>query len=126
MLATGRSRSHSQGPTSVSSKSLMSMTRSRSGEAYRPKFDACASPQIHAVTPEVGSLRGRRPSARRCRAGTRTATLPSGPLAARSGHRVHQRVTVAGLNYGGATTMLAIYSNMFEGGSRVCSASRPA
>ncbi len=46
--------SHSQGPGSVSSKSLQSKTSWRSGEAKTPKFDRWASPQIWAVRPEVG------------------------------------------------------------------------
>ena len=44
MLAASRLTSHSQGPGSVSSKSLASKTRRRSGEAKSPKFAQCASP----------------------------------------------------------------------------------
>ena len=39
MLAASRLTSHSQGPGSVSSKSLASNTRRRSGDANRPKFE---------------------------------------------------------------------------------------
>ena len=39
MLAASRLTSHSQGPGSVSSKSLASNTRRRSGEANRPKLE---------------------------------------------------------------------------------------
>ncbi len=45
MLTARRFTSHSQGPGSVSSKSLTSNTSRRSGEANTPKFDRCASPQ---------------------------------------------------------------------------------
>ena len=53
-LAASRLRSHSHGPGSVSSKSLMSNRRSRSGEANRPKFDRWASPQAWTVRPLTG------------------------------------------------------------------------
>ena len=43
-LADRRFRSHSHGPGVVSSKSLMSKTRIRSGEPNVPKFERCASP----------------------------------------------------------------------------------
>ena len=45
MLAASRLRSHSNGPGSVSSKSLMLKTSRRSGAAKMPKFERCASPQ---------------------------------------------------------------------------------
>jgi hypothetical protein len=48
MLAARRLTSHSQGPGSVSSKSLRSKTSRRSGDAKSPKFDRCASP--HSCT----------------------------------------------------------------------------
>ena len=44
MLAASRLTSHSQGPGSVSSKSLASNTSRRSGEAKMPKLERCASP----------------------------------------------------------------------------------
>jgi hypothetical protein len=44
-LAASRLTSHSHGPGRVSSKSLTSITRRRSGAAKTPKFDRCASPQ---------------------------------------------------------------------------------
>ena len=44
-LVARRFTSHSQGPTDVSSKSLTSNTRRRSGDPYIPKFDRWASPQ---------------------------------------------------------------------------------
>jgi hypothetical protein len=43
-LAAMRFTSYSNGPGSVSSKSFRSKTSSRSGDAYTPKFDRCASP----------------------------------------------------------------------------------
>ena len=54
MLAAKRLTSHSHGPGRVSSKSLMSNTRRRSGDANTPKFDRCASPQHCTVSPERG------------------------------------------------------------------------
>ena len=48
-LAASRLTSHSHGPGSVSSKSLMSNISCRSGEANTPKFDRWASPQIWDV-----------------------------------------------------------------------------
>ena len=54
MLAASRLTSHSHGPGSVSSKSLMSNTSRRSGEAKTPKFDRCASPQHWTCSPERG------------------------------------------------------------------------
>ena len=45
MLTASRLTSHSHGPGSVSSKSLTSNIKRRSGEANTPKFDRCASPQ---------------------------------------------------------------------------------
>ena len=57
-LAAIRFTSYSNGPGSVSSKSLRSNTNARSGEANIPKFDRCASPQSWTVRPAVGvSLR---------------------------------------------------------------------
>ncbi len=53
-LAARRFTSHSQGPGSVSSKSLMSKIIRRSGVAKSPKFDRWASPQSCTVTPETG------------------------------------------------------------------------
>ena len=53
-LAASRFTSHSHGPGSVSSKSLMSNTIRRSGDANTPKFDRCASPQHCTRSPEVG------------------------------------------------------------------------
>ena len=47
-LAANRLRSHSNGPGMVSSKSLTSKIRSRSGEANPPKLDRWASP--HSCT----------------------------------------------------------------------------
>ena len=44
-LAASRFTSHSNGPGSVSSKSLMLKTRLRSGAAKMPKLERCASPQ---------------------------------------------------------------------------------
>ncbi len=70
-LAASRMRSHSQAPGKVSSKSLMSNSRSRSGEANRPKFDRCASPHAWTVMPLSGSRgqvrrhRQRRPAVER-------------------------------------------------------------
>ena len=54
MLAASRFTSHSQGPGSVSSKSLQSKTSWRSGEPNTPKLERWASPQIWAVRPERG------------------------------------------------------------------------
>ena len=53
-LAARRLTSHSHGPGSVSSKSLMSKTSRRSGDWKRPKFMRWASPQSWAVRPESG------------------------------------------------------------------------
>ncbi len=53
-LAESRLTSHSQGPGSVSSKSLMSNINCRSGEASSRKFSRCASPHSWAVSPERG------------------------------------------------------------------------
>ncbi len=53
-LAARRFTSHSQGPGSVSSKSLMSKIRRRSGEPNTPKLDRWASPQHCTVMPESG------------------------------------------------------------------------
>ena len=53
-LTASRLRSHSHGPGSVSSKSLMSKTSRRSAEEKKPKFMRCASPQSCAVKPETG------------------------------------------------------------------------
>ena len=57
-LAARRSTSYSNGPGSVSSKSLRSKRSSRSGDANAPKFERCASPQSCTVSPARGvSLR---------------------------------------------------------------------
>ena len=53
-LAARRFTSHSQGPGSVSSKSLISRISSRSGEAKPPKFARCASPHNWAYNPVLG------------------------------------------------------------------------
>ena len=53
-LAASRLTSHSHGPGSVSSKSLMSNSIRRSGEPNRPKFDRWASPHSCTVTPDRG------------------------------------------------------------------------
>jgi hypothetical protein len=53
-LVAIRFTSYSNGPGSVSSKSLRSNTNARSGEANTPKFDRCASPQSWTVSPAVG------------------------------------------------------------------------
>ena len=54
-LAANRFTSYSKGPVSVSSKSLMSKTRSRSGEANSPKLDRWASPHSWVVMPLTGT-----------------------------------------------------------------------
>ena len=54
MLAASRLTSHSNGPGRVSSKSLTSKTRLRSGEANAPKFDKWASPHICTRSPAAG------------------------------------------------------------------------
>ncbi len=53
-LAASRLTSYSTGPGRVSSKSLRSNINRRSGEAYPPKFDRCASPHSCASSPAVG------------------------------------------------------------------------
>ena len=53
-LADMRFTSYSKGPGSVSSKSLRSNSNVRSGEAYTPKFDRCASPQHWTSNPALG------------------------------------------------------------------------
>ena len=53
-LAASRLTSHSNGPGRVSSKSLTSKTRRRSGDANAPKFDRCASPHSCTRSPEAG------------------------------------------------------------------------
>ena len=53
-LAASRFTSYSKGPGSVSSKSLMSKTSDRSGEAKTPKLDRCASPHSYTARPAVG------------------------------------------------------------------------
>ena len=55
-LAASRATSHSNGPGSVSSKSLMSNSSWRSGEANTPKLDRWASPQSWTFSPEVATL----------------------------------------------------------------------
>ena len=54
-LATSRLMSHSNGPASVSSKSLTSNTSERSAEAKPPKFAKWASPQSCTFNPECGA-----------------------------------------------------------------------
>ena len=56
-LAARRLTSHSQGPGSVSSKSLMSNTMWRSAEAKPPKFERWASPHSCMLRPETGRIR---------------------------------------------------------------------
>ena len=51
-LAARRLTSHSQGPGRVSSKSLTSNTRLRSGAAKTPKFERWASPQSCTWSPD--------------------------------------------------------------------------
>ena len=53
-LAHRRLTSHSHGPGSVSSKSLMSKTRLRSGVANLPKLVTCASPHACTRRPVTG------------------------------------------------------------------------
>ena len=53
-LVASRFTSHSHGPGSVSSKSLMENTSLRSGDSYPPKLATCASPQHWTTMPEVG------------------------------------------------------------------------
>ena len=55
-LAARRLTSHSQGPGRVSSKSLTSNTRRRSGAAKTPKFERWASPQSLHLEPRLRSL----------------------------------------------------------------------
>ncbi len=50
-----RFTSHSNGPCRVSSKSLMSKTRRRSGEASSRKFSGWASPQSCTRSPVSGN-----------------------------------------------------------------------
>lgn len=59
--AARRLTSHSNGPGRVSSKSLMSKTRRRSGEASSLKFSGWASPQSCTCSPVFG--RGARSAA---------------------------------------------------------------
>ena len=60
-LAASRFTSHSHGPGSVSSKSLMSNSSCRSGEPNTPKFDRCASPHSCTLIPDRAWRRGRPP-----------------------------------------------------------------
>jgi hypothetical protein len=53
-LVSRRFTSHSHGPGNVSSKSLRSKTRWRSGVPKRPKFSRWASPQAWTSMPVVG------------------------------------------------------------------------
>ena len=53
-LAAIRFTSHSNGPGSVSSKSLRSNTSLRSGEPNTPKFDRWASPHSWTLRPATG------------------------------------------------------------------------
>src|SRR4051812_9851471 len=55
-LAARRLTSHSNGPGSVSSKSLISNARARSGDPYVPKLARWASPQSCTVRPVVGMV----------------------------------------------------------------------
>ena len=55
-LAASRFTSHSNGPGSVSSKSLRLKTILRSGAAKPPKFDRWASPQSWVCSPVRGPL----------------------------------------------------------------------
>ena len=55
-LAAKRLTSHSHGPGKVSSKSLMSKTRLRSGVANFPKFETCASPHAWTRRPVCGDV----------------------------------------------------------------------
>ena len=70
-LAASRLTSHSNGPGSVSSKSLRSKTSRRSGEANAPKLARCASPHSCTRSPaagvrgQVGRHRQRRPPVER-------------------------------------------------------------
>ena len=72
-LAASRLTSHSNGPGWVSSKSLMSKTSRRSGEAKTPKLLMCASPHSCTFRPESASGPGRQPSSAPRRGRTRTA-----------------------------------------------------
>ena len=53
-LAAIRFTSYSNGPGRVSSKSFRSNRSCRSGDAYPPKFDRCASPHNCTSSPAVG------------------------------------------------------------------------
>ncbi len=55
MLAESRLTSHSQGPGSVSSKSLRSNASRRSGVPKTPKFERCASPHNCTCSPVRGT-----------------------------------------------------------------------
>ena len=55
-LATRRLTSHSNGPGSVSSKSLTSNTSRRSGDPNAPKLDRCASPHSWTRNPGEGTV----------------------------------------------------------------------
>jgi hypothetical protein len=90
-VAASRLTSHSNGPGSVSSKSLMSNTNRRSGDAYAPKLDKCASPHSWVCRPGVGVVS--RSAARHC--GQPTGQLPTSccslvPVAMNSGQDAHQ------------------------------------
>ena len=56
-LAASRFTSHSHGAGRVSSKSLTSKVRRRSGVAYAPKFRRCASPHACTLMPVCGRPR---------------------------------------------------------------------
>src|SRR5215471_11453579 len=55
-LAARRLRSHSQGPTYTSSKSLIEKTRLRSADAYTPKLLTCISPHAATGMPDTGRV----------------------------------------------------------------------
>src|SRR5277367_1931242 len=55
-LAPRRLMSDSQGPGKVSSKSLISKTRVRSGVAKTPKFERWQSPQACTLIPDTGEF----------------------------------------------------------------------
>ena len=76
-LAASRLTSHSQGPGSVSSKSLASKTSARSGEAKSPKLLRWASPLAWTTMPVRGWSRGRTPSQPGSRGSRRTPIQPS-------------------------------------------------
>ena len=110
-LAARRLRSHSQGPGSVSSKSLSENTRSRSGEAKPPKFERWASPQAWTRRPDTGVV---------ARSAAMTATAPrknvNGDVAMRWSRMVHSS----------GTRVVAWRSRMAIGSSRPAGGSHTA